>query len=116
MLSHDVNEIASAFNQVRYRAGLPGLKAAELNDRDELFEQIKRERMVEFLGEGRRFYDVRRWGIYEDEDSEPIMGLKHRGQQERRVLPAYGREREELPGPRGGQAALVPAHQQVGVA
>ena len=75
MLSHDVNEIASAFNQVRYRAGLPGLKAAELNDRDELFEQIKRERMVEFLGEGRRFYDVRRWGIYEDEDSEPIMGL-----------------------------------------
>ena len=75
MLSRDVNEIASAFNQVRYRAGLPGLKAAELNDRDELFEQIKRERMVEFLGEGRRFYDVRRWGIYEDEDSEPIMGL-----------------------------------------
>ena len=75
MLSRDVSEIASAFNQVRYRAGLPGLKAAELNDRDELFEQIKRERMVEFLGEGRRFYDVRRWGIYEDEDSEPIMGL-----------------------------------------
>ena len=75
MLSHDVNEIASAFNQVRYRAGLPGLKAAELNDSDELFEQIKRERMVEFLCEGRRFYDVRRWGIYEDEDSEPIMGL-----------------------------------------
>ena len=31
--------------------------------------------MVEFLAEGRRFYDVRRWGIYEDVDSEPIMGL-----------------------------------------
>ncbi len=75
VLSRDVSEIASAFNQVRYRAGLPGLKESELEDRDELFEQIKRERMVEFLGEGRRFYDVRRWGIYEEEDSEPIMGL-----------------------------------------
>ena len=40
-----------------------------------MFEQIKRERMVEFLGEGRRFYDVRRWGIYEDVDSGHIMGL-----------------------------------------
>ena len=75
VLQRDVNEIANAFNRVRYRAGLPGLTAEDLNSRDRLFEQIKRERMVEFFGEGRRFYDVRRWGIYEEEDSEPIMGL-----------------------------------------
>ena len=74
-LSRDMNEIAKAFNQVRYRAGLPGLTQAQLESPTEMFEQIKRERMVEFLGEGRRFYDVRRWGIYEDVDSEPIMGL-----------------------------------------
>lgn len=74
-LSRDENEIAKAFNQVRYRAGLPGLTQDQLTSRAETFEQIKRERMVEFLGEGRRFYDVRRWGIYEDVDSEPIMGL-----------------------------------------
>ena len=70
-----MNEIAKAFNQVRYRAGLPGLTQAQLESPTEMFEQINRERMVEFLGEGRRFYDVRRWGIYEDVDSEPIMGL-----------------------------------------
>lgn len=74
-VSRDETEIANAFNQVRYRAGLPGLTATELSTRDALFEAIQRERMVEFVGEGRRFYDVRRWGIYEDVDSEPIMGL-----------------------------------------
>lgn len=74
-LSRDVIEMAKAFNQVRYRAGLPGLTHEQLDSPTEMFEQIKRERMVEFLGEGRRFYDVRRWGIYEDVDSEPIMGM-----------------------------------------
>lgn len=74
-LSRDEFEIAKAFNQVRYRAGLPGLTQGQLISRTETFEQIKRERMVEFMGEGRRFYDVRRWGIYEDVDSEPIVGL-----------------------------------------
>lgn len=74
-LSRNTEEIAKAFNQVRYRAGLPGLTQGQLDSPLETFEQIKRERMVEFLAEGRRFYDVRRWGIYEDVDSEPIMGL-----------------------------------------
>ena len=55
-LSRDVDEMAKAFNQVRYRAGLPGLTQAQLESPTEMFEQIKRERMVEFLGEGRRFY------------------------------------------------------------
>jgi hypothetical protein len=31
--------------------------------------------MVEFLHENRRYYDVRRWGVYEDRDSEPIIGM-----------------------------------------
>lgn len=48
-LSRDVNEIAKTFNQVRYRAGLPGLTQAQLESPTEMFEQIKRERMVEFL-------------------------------------------------------------------
>ena len=49
-LSRDVDEMAKAFNQVRYRAGLPGLTQAQLESPTEMFEQIKRERMVEFLG------------------------------------------------------------------
>ena len=39
-LSRDVDEMAKAFNQVRYRAGLPGLTQAQLESPTEMFEQI----------------------------------------------------------------------------
>ena len=64
-------EIKKAFNQVRYRAGLPGLTTSQLDNTSEIQKQIERERMVEFLWENRRFYDVRRWGIYEETEQEP---------------------------------------------
>lgn len=38
-------------------------------------EQIIDERMIEFLFENRRYYDVRRWGIYEEVETEPITGM-----------------------------------------
>ena len=60
---------------IRYRAGLPGLTSAELSSPDQMFDLIVRERMIEFLHENRRFYDVRRWGIYEEVDKEPIVGM-----------------------------------------
>jgi hypothetical protein len=73
--TRDVNEIKKAFNQVRYRAGLPGLSTAELADPHTVQKNIETERMVEFLHENRRYYDVRRWGIYEETESVPIMGM-----------------------------------------
>jgi hypothetical protein len=75
----DINEIKRGFNPVRYRAGLPGLTQAQLNNPTEVQKQIERERMVEFLFEGRRYFDVRRWGIYEDSEHEPIMGMNTEG-------------------------------------
>ncbi|GAA4782661.1 RagB/SusD family nutrient uptake outer membrane protein [Olivibacter ginsenosidimutans] len=77
--SRDVEEIKKAFNAVRYRAGLPGLSAGQLSDQAEMQKQIERERMVEFLWENRRFYDVRRWGIYEKTEREPIRGMNPDG-------------------------------------
>src|SRR5690606_11029646 len=53
--SRDVNEIATAFNSVRYRSGLPGLTPDELASPDLFFEALKRERLVEFLHEGLRY-------------------------------------------------------------
>ena len=47
---------------IRFRAGLPGVTDAELNDPAKMREIIKRERQVEFALEGRRFFDLRRWG------------------------------------------------------
>lgn len=73
--TRDVNEMAKYFNMIRYRAGLPGLTSAELSSPDQMFDLIVRERMIEFLHENRRFYDVRRWGIYEEVDKEPIVGM-----------------------------------------
>ncbi|MDR3245629.1 MAG: RagB/SusD family nutrient uptake outer membrane protein [Prevotellaceae bacterium] len=73
--TRDVNEIKKSFNQVRYRAGLPGLSATELSDPVKVQANIETERMIEFLHENRRYYDVRRWGKYEETESAPIMGM-----------------------------------------
>lgn len=73
--SRNQDEIATAFDQVRYRAGLPGLTLAELGSSSEVQNLLERERMVEFLFEDRRYFDVRRWGKYEQVERVPIMGM-----------------------------------------
>jgi hypothetical protein len=73
--SRDVNEIKRYFDMVRYRAGLPGLTPTELSAAATVQALIERERMVEFLFENKRYHDVRRWGKYEQTESEPIMGM-----------------------------------------
>ncbi|MFZ4260472.1 RagB/SusD family nutrient uptake outer membrane protein [Sphingobacterium sp. HJSM2_6] len=78
-ISRDLEEIKNSFNSIRYRAGLPGLSASQLADPGIVQKQIERERMIEFLWENRRFYDVRRWGIYEETEREPIRGMNPDG-------------------------------------
>lgn len=73
--SRDTEKMAAAFNQVRHRAGLPGLTPEELATPSAFFEALKTERMVEFLHEGLRYFDVRRWGIVAEEEAKPIMGM-----------------------------------------
>jgi hypothetical protein len=92
--TRDVNEIKRAFNQVRYRAGLPGLSADELADPQKVQANIETERMIEFLHENRRYYDVRRWGIYEEVESVPIMGMNAEASKDgfyQRVVPNTSR-------------------------
>jgi hypothetical protein len=94
LFHRDENEIKRAFNQVRYRAGLPGLTDAEVTDANLVLEKIKRERMVEFLHENRRYFDVRRWGDYEASESSAIMGMNTAGSKDsyyQRVVPASSR-------------------------
>jgi hypothetical protein len=73
--SRNTQEIASAFDQVRYRAGMPGLTADELSSPAKIQELTERERMVEFLYEDRRYFDVRRWGKYEETEKELLTGM-----------------------------------------
>ncbi len=90
--SRDMEEIKKAFNQVRYRAGLPGLNGSE--DKTTVQSMIENERMIEFLFENRRYYDVRRWGIYEATESMPVKGMNVEGTKETfysRVIPNTSR-------------------------
>ncbi len=93
-VSRDVNEIKKAFNQVRYRAGLPGLSSQEVENPKTVQSLIEKERMIEFLFENRRFYDVRRWGIYETVENERITGMNVDANKEgfyQRVIPNTAR-------------------------
>lgn len=71
----NMQEAVDGFNMVRYRSGLPGLEPEEYTS-EEIFEPIiRRERFIEFFAEGRRYYDLRRWGTLEEEESFPIEGM-----------------------------------------
>ncbi|MBE9601034.1 RagB/SusD family nutrient uptake outer membrane protein [Pedobacter sp. MC2016-24] len=74
-VSRDLNQIKSAFNRIRFRAGLPGLSAAELSSQESLRNAIKLERKVEFALEGRRYHDLRRWLDAPDAYSKPVVGM-----------------------------------------
>jgi hypothetical protein len=90
----DESEIKKAINQVRYRAGLPGLTDAEVSNAEYVLSKIKKERMVEFLFENRRYFDVRRWGDYEDSENQPVMGMNTAAPKDsyyQRVVPSSSR-------------------------
>ncbi|MGN1246152.1 MAG: RagB/SusD family nutrient uptake outer membrane protein [Muribaculaceae bacterium] len=75
----DPEAIRDAIGQVRHRAGLPAPSPAEISDPDKVQKLIEQERMVEFLCENNRYFDVRRWGIYEESETEPFMGMNTDG-------------------------------------
>ena len=72
MLSEAYNEAGqldkavTEFNTVRTRVGMPGLNSGPewmvVSNKEQMAERIRKERAVEFAGEGLRFSDLRRWG------------------------------------------------------
>jgi hypothetical protein len=92
--SRDESEIKKYFNMVRHRAGLPGLVDREIGDPGAVRAKIKKERMIEFLYENLRYFDVRRWGDYEASENEAIMGMNTAASGDafyQRVVPATTR-------------------------
>ena len=51
-----------AVNMVRSRVGMPDVNSIYLTDKDSFRERIKNERAVELYLEGKRFFDLSRWG------------------------------------------------------
>jgi len=64
--------VTGAINAVRARAGQP---ATTLTSQSDLRTLVRRERAVEFAGEGLRLFDLRRWDIYAKATSVPIVGI-----------------------------------------
>ena len=63
---------ADALNQVRANAGMPAVTAT---GKEEFIEAVRNEWRVEFAFEDHRFWDVRRWKIGADTQTE-IYGVK----------------------------------------
>ena len=74
-VSRNVDEMVYYFNQIRYRAGLPGITAAEAADYETMKSLIKQEKQVEFFFEDHRYYDLRRWLDAPEAYRKPVTGL-----------------------------------------
>ena len=61
-----LDKAVTEFNKVRARVGMPGLNSGPawmvVSNKEQMAERIRKERAVEFAGEGLRFSDLRRWG------------------------------------------------------
>ena len=66
-------EILTCLNQVRARAGLPGIASGK--SQIEMRNLIRHERRVELCGERLRYYDTRRWLIAEQTDGGDFIGM-----------------------------------------
>lgn len=93
-ISRDVNEMKRGIRPVRCRAGVPDYSLSEYSDQSTLRAKIKRERMIEFLAEGKRYYDLRRWMDAPVEESKPIYGcnvMMTSSQKDdfQRIIPVY---------------------------
>lgn len=73
-VSRDVEEMRRGVKPVRMRAGVPDYSAAVYADKDQFFEAIVHERQIELFAENQRYYDIRRWKIAEENESEQVYG------------------------------------------
>lgn len=72
------DEALDIVKKIRDRAGLNTPTANEFNSEEELVKYILRERQVELVGEGRRWFDLRRTNMWK-EVVGPINGMQQDG-------------------------------------
>jgi hypothetical protein len=74
-VTRDPAQIVFYFNQIRYRAGLPGITLADASNQVTMRNIIKQEWRVEFFNEDHRYYDLRRWMDAQNAYQRPVYGL-----------------------------------------
>jgi len=73
-ISRDVNEMKKGIQPIRIRGGVPDYSDDVYSSADLFRSILKRERQIELMGEGHRYYDLRRWMDAPVEESLPIYG------------------------------------------
>lgn len=73
-ISRNVDEMKKGIRPIRCRAGVPDYSQNEYDDRDAFRKKLKKERQIEFMGEGQRYFDIRRWRDADVEESTKVYG------------------------------------------
>ncbi|MAZ28307.1 MAG: RagB/SusD family nutrient uptake outer membrane protein [Cytophagaceae bacterium] len=73
-ISRTIPEMQRGIHPVRIRAGVPDYPSEVYGNKDEMRKSLKRERFIELLAEGQRYYDLRRWMDADVEEALPIYG------------------------------------------
>ncbi|PST83924.1 RagB/SusD family nutrient uptake outer membrane protein [Pedobacter yulinensis] len=71
---HNNPDVVKYLNEIRSRATMPNVNTAVYNTQEKLRELLRRERRVELAFEGVRYYDIRRWGIFEQVMNGQVLG------------------------------------------
>ncbi len=73
------SEAVALINQVRSRAGMPGLNSGPAylaaNSKDEVFNRIRHERAVELGCESHSYFDMKRWGLLKTLNGRKEMSI-----------------------------------------
>lgn len=73
-VSRDINEMKKGIRPIRCRAGVPDYTTNEYNDKNLFRKKLKHERQIELMGEGHRYFDLRRWKDAPVEESTKVYG------------------------------------------
>ncbi|QDH79888.1 RagB/SusD family nutrient uptake outer membrane protein [Echinicola soli] len=85
-ITRNIAEIQRGVHPVRIRAGVPDYPATVYSDKEALRKRLKRERFIELLAEGQRYFDLRRWMDAPVEESLPMYGCNVLMNEEERDL------------------------------
>lgn len=73
-IRRDVNEMRNGILPIRLRAGVPDFMQSVYDDEKEFRKYLKRECQIELMGEGHRYFDLRRWKDVAIEEALPVYG------------------------------------------
>ena len=73
-LQRTTEELKKGIQPVRIRAGIPDFDNSVYESQVEFRKKLKRERQIELMGEGHRYFDLRRWKDAAEEESLPMYG------------------------------------------